>query len=121
MTDRGSIELAVVPKEGVIMSEGETMAEGVTASEDVTMAEDATTAEGGSRTDDRFPQLADAEWLRAQYWDSGWSLAQIAQEVGCTRTGVRLAMIRHGIPRRPPGPAPGSLPPRLSTALRADN
>ena len=69
----------------------------------------------------RFPLLADADWLRAHYQDAGWSLARIAEEVGSSRSTVRAALMRHDIPRRPPGPAPGSQPRRLSAAMRQDN
>jgi hypothetical protein len=69
----------------------------------------------------RYPCLADADWLRAHYQDAGWSLARIGQEVGCSRFTVRAALVRHTIPRRPPGPAPGSPAPRPGLALRGDN
>ena len=69
----------------------------------------------------RFPLLADADWLRAQYQDAGWTLARIAQEVGCSRSTVRAALMRHDIPRRPPGPPAGTPPRRFSSALRGDN
>ena len=72
-------------------------------------------------TPERFPLLADADWLRAQYQDAGWNLARIAQEVGSSRSTVRAALIRHDIPRRPPGPPAGTPPRSFSSALRGDN
>jgi lambda repressor-like predicted transcriptional regulator len=68
-----------------------------------------------------YPRLADADWLRAHYQDAGWSLARIAQEVGCSRQTVRSALMRHAIPRRPAGSPPGSPAPRPGSALRGDN
>jgi AraC-like DNA-binding protein len=47
-----------------------------------------------------YPLLDDAGWLRTEYEEHGRSLAEIAAAVGCTDTGVLLAMERHGIPRR---------------------
>jgi hypothetical protein len=70
---------------------------------------------------ERFSLLTDADWLQAQYQDAGWSLARIAQEVGCSRSTVRAALVRHDIPRRPPGPPAGTPPSRFSSALRGDN
>jgi len=70
---------------------------------------------------ERFPLLADGDWLRAQYQDAGWSLARIAEEVGCSRSTVRAALMRHDIARRPPGPPAGTPPRRFSLALRGDN
>ena len=67
------------------------------------------------------PRLADADWLRAHYEEAGWSLARIAEELGCSRSTVHAALRRQGIPRRRRGPAPGSPPPRPSKTLRRDN
>jgi hypothetical protein len=67
---------------------------------------------------ERFPLLAYADWLRSQYQDAGSTLARIAQEVGCSRSTVRAALVRHDIPRRPPGPPVGTPPRHFSSALR---
>ena len=50
-----------------------------------------------------IPELADSDWLRARYIDEGLSTAQIAALLDCGSPAVRVALIRAGIDRRPPG------------------
>ena len=50
-----------------------------------------------------IPELADTDWLRARYIDEGMSTAQIAALLDCGSPAVRVALVRAGIDRRPPG------------------
>ena len=52
-----------------------------------------------------YPELGDAEWLRARYVDDGLSADKIAELVDfdCHRQSVWNALCRHGIPRRKGG------------------
>jgi hypothetical protein len=47
----------------------------------------------------RYPQLADAEWLRRYYAD--YSAGQIARGLGCHPATVCRWLEKHGIPARP--------------------
>lgn len=49
----------------------------------------------------RFPELHDADWLRAAYIARDQTMAQIAEMLGCHEVSVRDALVRFGIPRRP--------------------
>ncbi len=49
-------------------------------------------------------QLDDPGWLTRRYVTDGESQADIADEVGCSRSAVSAALTRHGIPTRPAGP-----------------
>lgn len=44
-----------------------------------------------------YPELADATFLKRQYVDEGYSLKQVADEIGCSPKGVHNALIRHCI------------------------
>lgn len=48
-----------------------------------------------------YPQLDDRSWLERRYVDRGMTQAQIAAEIGCSRSAVALAMHRLNIPARP--------------------
>ena len=50
-----------------------------------------------------YPELRDADWLRARYVDEGLSQDQIAELLGfeCARATVGQWLRRHGIPARP--------------------
>jgi hypothetical protein len=52
----------------------------------------------------RYPQLADAAWLRSAYVNRGLSWAEIAREIGCSAKSVGNALQRAGI-RRDGAPA----------------
>ena len=62
--------------------------------------------------------LADAGWLRQAYVDQGWTCREIAATVGASPRSVSRALQRAGVPRRPSGTRPGSvpLPPPLDDA-----
>lgn len=54
-------------------------------------------------------------WLYSLYRDHGWTLQEIADEVGLTKGGVWEVFRRHGWPRRRRGPQTDwarELPPR---------
>jgi hypothetical protein len=55
-----------------------------------------------------IPLLRDADWLRERY-EGGRSLAEIAEEAGCGRNAVSVALGRHGIRTRPAGFARNTL------------
>ena len=55
----------------------------------------------GTRRRSPYPQLHDRGWLEKQYHDRGMTQAQIAGEVGCSRSAVAQAMHRLGIDARP--------------------
>ena len=47
--------------------------------------------------------LADPAWLTTQYVTLGRRTIDVAADIGCPRGAVHDALLRHGIPRRPPG------------------
>jgi hypothetical protein len=47
-----------------------------------------------------YKELADKEWLRKRYIDDLKTMQQIADEIGCNKTSVSRALIRHGVGRR---------------------
>lgn len=49
----------------------------------------------------KYPQLDDRAWLEERYDTIGMTQAQIAAEVGCSRSAVALAMDRLGVAARP--------------------
>lgn len=61
----------------------------------------------------KFPQLADGDWLRQQYLDSGRARADIAAEVGCSTATLKRALRVHGIRLPFQGPRPRPLEDRL--------
>ena len=50
----------------------------------------------------KYPDLLNAEWLRARYWDDGLSADQIAEliDFDCAQATVNKWLHRHGIPLR---------------------
>jgi hypothetical protein len=54
----------------------------------------------------RYPELADAAWLRERYVERDLSSGDIAAQLGCARPSVLQALARHGIPIRPQGTKP---------------
>lgn len=54
----------------------------------------------GQRRGSRYPQLDDRSWLERRYVAHGMAQAEIAAEIGCSRSAVALAMDRLGIPAR---------------------
>lgn len=50
-----------------------------------------------------FPQLHDADWLRAEYEHGGRTQIDLARQLGCTPKAVADALLRNGIPIRPRG------------------
>lgn len=55
----------------------------------------------GTPRSSKFPQLDDRAWLEDRYHDRRMTQAQIAAEIGCSRSAVSLAMHRLGIAARP--------------------
>jgi hypothetical protein len=51
-------------------------------------------------------QLNDAAWLRERYEARRLTTHEIAAELGCSHTTVRLGLLRHGIEARPAGRRP---------------
>ncbi len=61
----------------------------------------------------KYPDLLNAEWLRARYWDDGLSADQIAELLGfeCSQATVGKWLRHHGIPTRGSGePSPSGRP-----------
>jgi hypothetical protein len=54
----------------------------------------------------RYPELADADWLRARYEMAGETQEEIANRIGCSRRSISAALARHGIDGRPSGRPP---------------
>jgi hypothetical protein len=54
----------------------------------------------------RYPQLADAAWLRSVYVDQGLSWVAIAEQVGCSARSVRNALERADVRRGAVGARP---------------
>lgn len=54
-------------------------------------------ATAGGRDDARY---TDPEWLESMYWGREMSMAEIAEEVGLSRSGVRYWMEKLGVERR---------------------
>lgn len=48
----------------------------------------------------KYPELADRDWLEDRYARRGMTQAEIAVEIGCTRSAVALAMHRLGVQTR---------------------
>lgn len=48
----------------------------------------------------RFPLLNDKEWLIEHYEKKGLSALEVAEIIGCTKDGVRVALVRNGIQLR---------------------
>lgn len=48
----------------------------------------------------KYPILGNAEWLKEKYVNEQKSTTEIAELIGCTKDGVRVALIRHKIPLR---------------------
>ena len=78
--------------------------DGGTPPEPLTWAQTINRRRGSKAT--KYPKLDDRAWLTGRYVTDGASLADIADEVGCSRSAVSAALTRHGIPTRS---APGQL------------
>src|SRR3954467_12671016 len=54
-------------------------------------------------TRSRHRQLGEVDWLRRRYVDDGASVRELARDIGCSHSQVRLALARAGIPNRSQG------------------
>lgn len=55
----------------------------------------------GVRRSPQYPRLGDRAWLHERYVEQGMTQADIAAQLGCSRSAVALAMDRLGVPARP--------------------
>jgi len=55
-------------------------------------------------TPERTKKLREGDWLKEQYWESGKSTTEIADDLGCSDHAVNSWMEKHDIKRRTRGP-----------------